>query len=147
MKFDSKESINTINSFMHFMDSCKEQQKTLINRLIEIEKERDDSLHRIELICENYYELAKEALNLKDVLLKRRETKDAIQQLNSIVEWYSKQSPALSQLVSRMTKVMHTHETRHYVCRVDGQILTSKKKEQISEEQIIQGQIFSLKEV
>lgn len=128
-----REKMKIIDDFVGFLDDCFEQKKFLEQQLIFIEKKRDDSLHKIELLCGNYYELAQEGLKLKEILVRRRDIKDSLEFLVQISNMYAKRTEEFRVFSNKLDKIEKKQENRKYTCRIDGEVIhnaASKKQEE-----------------
>ena len=145
MIIDIHETIDRINDFIRLLEECNERKAILNSRLSAVEKEREDSLHRIELECCNYYELAREGEALKEILIRRREVKDAITQNQVLSTFFAANIDKLRNLAESLNKNIVNMERRRYVSRTDGRIIKEKAPLNIEGVQHI-GDIIAKKE-
>lgn len=109
-----------IEDFLEYLREAEQQYHMAEAEEIESNAETQDILHSIELEDHDYHGYAKRAKELKDIRKRRREAKDTMYKIASIVEWADTNGPvikSLEQLLGNVRKAERNCENRIYTAR------------------------------
>ncbi len=79
----------------NFFEGIDELKKNVKDKIYKLEQERNDLLHKLELVKLNAVELTKLSVELKKVLLERRKYKDELEKINIIKNFADKYNKRL----------------------------------------------------
>ena len=108
----------TIEEFLSFLRDSAQIYHIRRAEQEEQEKITQDILHSLELDNLNYRDTAKAATRLREARQKRREAKDAAEELEPIEQYVRNNQPeikALERLLGDVRKVERKHENRIYI--------------------------------
>ena len=112
-----------IKAFLDFIDNAKSEYNYNLEAMKNEERITQDYLHKLELEGLDYRERSKVATQLVANRQARRIYKDAVEELELIVEFFDepqnkKVLNQLSQLLGQVRKVESYHERRFYIPKV-----------------------------
>ncbi len=122
----------TIKTFLDFVDSARLQYNFNLEAMKNEERITQDYLHKLELEGLNCRERSKIATQLAHNRQARRNYKDAVEELEPIVEFFEDPKNrsvlnSMSQLLGQVRKVESYHKKRFYVPKViDGEIIKTE---------------------
>lgn len=120
-----------LKTFLDFVDTAQSQYNFNLEAMKNEERITQDYLHRLELEGLNCRERSKIATQLAHNRQARRNYKDAVEELEPIVEFFEDPKNrsvlnAMSQLLGQVRKVESYHQKRFYVPKViDSDIIPS----------------------
>lgn len=126
MKQESLHPSEILKTFLDFIENARSEYDYNLESMKKEERITQDYLHILELDGLNYRERSKIATQLAQNRRDRRHFKDAVQELEPIVEFLedSKNSAVLnsmSQLLGQLRKVESYHKRRFYIPREIGE--------------------------
>lgn len=121
-----------IKTFLDFVDSARSEYNFNLEAMKNEERITQDYLHKLELEGLNCRERSKIATQLAHNRQVRRSYKDAVEELEPIVEFFEDPKNrsvlnSMSQLLGQVRKVESYHKRRFYVPKViDGEIIKTE---------------------
>lgn len=121
-----------IKTFLDFVDSARSEYNFNLEAMKNEERITQDYLHKLELEGLNCRERSKIATQLAHNRQARRSYKDAVEELDPIVEFFEDPKNrsvlnSMSQLLGQVRKVESYHKRRFYVPKViDGEIIKTE---------------------
>lgn len=121
-----------IKTFLDFVDSARSEYNFNLEAMKNEERITQDYLHKLELEGLNCRERSKIATQLAHNRQARRSYKDAVEELEPIVEFFEDPKNrsvlnSMSQLLGQVRKVESYHKRRFYVPKViDGEIIKTE---------------------
>lgn len=121
-----------IKTFLDFVDSARSEYNFNLEAMKNEERITQDYLHKLELEGLNCRERSKIATQLAHNRQARRNYKDAVEELEPIVEFFEDPKNrsvlnSMSQLLGQVRKVESYHKRRFYVPKViDGEIIKTE---------------------
>lgn len=122
-----------IKEFLDFVDRARSEYNFNLESMKNEDRITQDYLHKLELEGLNCRERSKIATQLAYNRQARRNYKDAVEELEPIVEFFEDPKNrsilnSLSQLLGQVRKVESYHKRRFYVPKVvDGEIIKTEK--------------------
>ena len=125
-----------VKMFLDFVDRAKADYVYCLEAMKNEEKITQDYLNLLELNGLNYHERSKIATKLVTNRQARRTYKDAVEELQPIVEFFEDPKNkaflnSMSQLLGQIRKIENYHQNRHYVPKVVA-MPNPKKDEKVS---------------
>lgn len=120
-----------IKTFLDFVDCAQSHYNFNLEAMKNEERITQDYLHRLELEGLNFRERSKIATQLAHNRQIRRNYKDAVEELEPIIEFFSDPKNrsvlnSMSQLLGQVRKVENYHQRRFYVPKViEGDVIDS----------------------
>ncbi len=121
-----------IKTFLDFVDSARSEYNFNLEAMKNEERITQDYLHKLELEGLNCRERSKIATQLAHNRQARRSYKDAVEELEPIVEFFEDPKNrsvlnSMSQLLGQVRKVESYHKRRFYVPKaIDGEIIKTE---------------------
>lgn len=140
MKQEPAQYSQIIKLFLDFIDNARSEYTFNLEAMKNEERITQDYLHKLELEGLNCRERSKIATQLAHNRQARREYKDAVEELEPIIEFLEEPKNrsvfnSMAQLLGQVRKVENYHKSRFYVPKViKGEIIrTDKSTENLSE--------------
>jgi len=133
MKQEQKTPSQILKTFLDFVENAKSEYNFNLEAMKNEERITQDYLHMLELEGLNYRERSKIATQLVANRQARRNYKDAVEELEPIVEFFEEAHNRnlinqLSQLLGQVRKVENYHQKRFYIPKVvPGETIKSDK--------------------
>ncbi len=112
-----------IKEFLDFVESARSNYQFNLDAMKNEENITQDYLHKLELEGLNYHERGKIATNLAANRRARRDYKDAVEELQPVVDFFAepqhkKLINQMHQLLGQVRKIESYHQRRFYIPRV-----------------------------
>lgn len=137
MKQESIQYSQIIKTFLGFVDNARSEYNFNLEAMKNEERITQDYLHKLELEGLNCRERSKIATQLVHNRQARRSYKDAVEELEPIVEFFEDPKNrsvlnSMSQLLGQVRKVENYHKRRFYVPKaIDGEIIKTETATEI----------------